>query len=223
MIFVTGDKHGQLAPFLHNPGFSKIKKTDVLVICGDFGFLWDKSRQEYKNLKWLAKRRYTIAFVDGCNDNMSIINEYPVSMWNGGHVRFISKNIVYLMQGELYIIENKKMLAFGGGFNSNLSLDLENNNNWWPEQFATKQYVENVIKNIEKYSGKFDLIVSHEAPSAITPCLENGVCNSNAINCILEEIRLHCTFKKWFFGKYHVDRQIPPKYYALFERLVRFE
>ena len=29
--------------------------------------------------------------------------------------------------------------------------------------------------------------------------------------------------KMWFFGKYHIDRQIPPRYHALFEKVVKFE
>ena len=120
MIYITGDKHGQLEPFLENSGFRKIKKGDVLIVCGDFGFLWDKSRQEYKNLKWLSKRKYYVAFIDGCNDNSSLISEYPISVWNGGHVRFISKNIIYLMQGESFIIDGKKILTIGGGFEDDL-------------------------------------------------------------------------------------------------------
>ena len=222
MIFITGDKHGQLYPFLHNSAFKRIKKSDTLIICGDFGFLWDKSIKEYKNLKWLSKRRYTIAFIDGCNDNMNIINQYPASVWNGGNVRFISKNIIYLMQGELFNIEGKKVLAFGGGFNENISEDFDVNN-WWPENFQTKRYVDNVIKNIEKANGEFNIIISHETPSSLTPCMENRLKGSSAINHILEQIRIHSKFKRWFFGKYHVDRQIPPRYYALFEKVIKFE
>ena len=222
MIFITGDKHGQIDPFLHNSSFRKIKKRDVLIVCGDFGFLWNSSETEYKNLKWLSKRRYFIAFVDGCNDNLSMIEKYPVSEWNGGKVRFISSNIVYLMQGQLYNIEGRKILTFGGGFNSNLMNDMESNN-WWPEKITNKQCIDLVIKNIEKARGKFDFIVSHEAPAAITPCLEGGWRCNNAINSILEEIRIHCEFKKWFFGKYHIDKQIPPRYHAVFEDVVKAE
>ncbi len=220
MIYVTGDKHGQIEPFLENPAFRKIKRGDVLIVCGDFGFLWDKSEKEYKNLKWLSKRKYFIAFVDGCNDNNALIEEYPVSVWNGGHVRFISKNIIYLMQGEVFNIDNRKILTFGGGFNDNFMPDVETNN-WWPEKFTNKQCVNSVIKNIERERGRFDLIISHEAPLAITPCLMDGEKQDNAINSILEEIRMHCDFKNWFFGKYHIDKRIPPRYRAVFEDVVK--
>ena len=220
MVFVTGDKHGQLEPFLHNKSLKKIKKNDVLIVCGDFGFLWDGSSQEQKNLRWLSKRKYVIAFVEGCNDNGKIIKEHPISEWNGGNVRIISKNIIYLMQGETYKIQDKKILTFGGGFNPNILVE-EQENNWWPEQFSNKQGVDLAIKNIEKNAGDFDAIISHEAPASITPCLEDGVKRKDAINYILEQIRVHCNFKKWFFGKYHLDKLIPPFYHAVFEDVIK--
>ena len=114
MIWITGDKHGQLDPFLENPTYKKIKKNDTLIICGDFGFLWDRSKQELKNLKWLSKRRYNIAFVDGCHDNQTIMSEYPTEFWNGGKVRRVSKNIFYLMRGEIYDINGARVLALAG-------------------------------------------------------------------------------------------------------------
>ena len=80
----------------------------------------------------------------------------------------------------------------------------------------------NVIKNIEITNGKFDLIISHEAPGAILPCISSKKEYKNAINSILEEIRAHSSFKLWCFGKYHMDKRIPPKYCALFEKLIKF-
>ena len=61
------------------------------------------------------------------------------------------------MQGQLYTIEDRKILTFGGGFNSNLTNDMENNN-WWPEKGANKQCIDLVIKNIEKERGSLILL-----------------------------------------------------------------
>lgn len=220
LIWLTGDKHGQLTPFLKNSKYKKIKKNDTLIICGDFGFLWNKSKQEIKNLKWLSKRKYTIAFVDGSNDNYNIISEYPTENWNDGKIRRISPNIVYLMRGEMYNIENTKVLAFGGGLD-------DSNSNEKPycleSTYPNKQQIDNVIDNIKKVNGEIDIIVTHEAPNSIKSCLSNSQDQHNTFTNILEEIRLHSNFKKWFFGKYHIDKVIPPKYYALFEDLIKLE
>lgn len=220
LIWLTGDKHGQLTPFLKNSKYKKIKKNDTLIICGDFGFLWNKSKQEIKNLNWLSKRKYTIAFVDGSNDNYNMISEYPTENWNDGKIRRISPNIVYLMRGEIYNIENKKILAFGGGLNDS----NPNEEEYYLESvYPDKQQIDNVIDNIKKVNGEIDLIVTHEAPNSIKSCLGNNQNQYNTFNNILEEIRLHSNFKKWFFGKYHIDKIIPPKYYALFEDLIKLE
>ena len=44
MIFITGDMHGLMERF-QDSAFRHIKKGDTLIICGDFGFLWDAPRR----------------------------------------------------------------------------------------------------------------------------------------------------------------------------------
>ncbi len=222
MIWITGDKHGQLDPFLENPTYKKIKKNDTLIICGDFGFLWDRSKQELKNLKWLSKRRFNIAFVDGCHDNQTILSEYPTEFWNGGKIRRVSKNILYLMRGEIYDIDGARVLAFGGGHSENRAIEAKGKS-WWPEESPSREQIDNVVENMQKARGYFDLIISHEAPRSIKSCLEENYQDSSPINDVLEEIRAHCDFKNWFFGKYHVDKLIPPKYHVVFDDVIKFE
>ena len=53
LVYITGDMHGDLSRF-KNPIFKKMKAGDVLIVCGDFGFIWDGSRQEKQNLKKAA-------------------------------------------------------------------------------------------------------------------------------------------------------------------------
>ena len=45
MIYVTGDIHGQIDRFKEKE-LKALKKKDTLFVLGDFGFLWDGSRQE---------------------------------------------------------------------------------------------------------------------------------------------------------------------------------
>ena len=42
MIYVTGDMHGQISRF-DDPALRRLKEKDTLLVCGDFGFLWDGS------------------------------------------------------------------------------------------------------------------------------------------------------------------------------------
>lgn len=221
MIWITGDKHGEKKSFLQSPNYKKIKKNDTLIVCGDFGFFWNESPNELKNLKWLSKRKFKTIFVNGCNENQQILEKYPLTNWNGGRARLIYENVIQLVDGEFYIIENKKILAYGGGFNK-----ITNTTNSNMEEFnkASVEYqLNNLIKNIKKANREFDIIISHEAPSSIALCLEEDKFHCTYINNILEEIREHASFKSWFFGKYHIDKLIPPRYYAMFNYILPFE
>ena len=50
MILITGDTHGDLTRF-GKRAVKKLKKNDALIICGDFGFIWDGSAAEKKRQK----------------------------------------------------------------------------------------------------------------------------------------------------------------------------
>ncbi len=56
MVYVTGDMHGDFERF-KLPAMKKLKKGDTLIICGDFGFLWDGSKEEEKILEKLSEKK----------------------------------------------------------------------------------------------------------------------------------------------------------------------
>ena len=101
MIFVTGDMHGDITRF-KSPEMKKLSYGDTLIVAGDFGFIWNNSKEERANLKKLAEKNYRIAFVDGCHENFDILEKYPVETWNGGKIRKIGKNIFHARTGLYY-------------------------------------------------------------------------------------------------------------------------
>ena len=114
MIYITGDMHGEFSRF-KNKKIKKLKENDTLIICGDFGFIWDGSRHENSVLNKIGNMPFNVAFIDGCHENFELLSEYEVIDWNGGKAQLISGNLVHLMRGQIYTIEGKKILAFGGG------------------------------------------------------------------------------------------------------------
>ena len=75
MVYITGDTHGDLSLF-KNPKLKKLNDDDILIVCGDFGFLWDGSEKEQKAIEALSKKKYTICFVDGAHENFDMLNAY---------------------------------------------------------------------------------------------------------------------------------------------------
>ena len=80
MIYVTGDTHGEICRF-HSPEMRKVKKGDTLIVCGDFGFIWDGGKKEEKNLKKLGTRKYNLLFLDGTHENFDLLSRYPTVDW----------------------------------------------------------------------------------------------------------------------------------------------
>ena len=55
MVYITGDIHGDLSR-LSADKLKFMKSHDTLIICGDFGFIWDDSKNEDKILRNLGRR-----------------------------------------------------------------------------------------------------------------------------------------------------------------------
>ena len=77
MVYITGDMHGEFERFKEK-NYASSKKEDTLIICGDFGFIWNGSKREQNTLKKIASLPYQIAFVDGCHENFDLLLSYPV-------------------------------------------------------------------------------------------------------------------------------------------------
>jgi len=78
-IYITGDIHGEMQiDRLSSKNWSEGKeltKEDFLIICGDFGLIWDndpdsiRGRKEQYRIKWLNSKSWTTLFVDGNHEN----------------------------------------------------------------------------------------------------------------------------------------------------------
>lgn len=221
MIYITGDKHGQIDTF-DTPAYKKLKKSDTLIICGDFGFIWNSSSEENKLLKRLQKKKYQIAFLDGRYENFPLLKSYHEEIYCSGKVRRIASNIVWLQRGELYNIEDKKLLVFGGG-SAVEGIGEYENVSFLKEAEPEDEQVDLLINNLKRCEGKVDAILTHEPPLSIKNCLEEEQNDYGSIHELLEELRNHSDFSQWFFGRYHLDRKIPPCYRAVFNDVVPLE
>lgn len=217
MIYITGDTHADFSRF-KNPMLRKLKKNDALIICGDFGFIWDGSPKEQKLLKKIGKLPYNVLFVEGTHENYDLLEQYEVSEWCGGKTRLISGRLRQLMRGQFYEIAEKTVFAFGGGQTDDI-YELTEGSNWWQREIPSDEELAEGLENLEKAENKVDFIVTYEPPSRMQEFLTGGG-EPNHINTYLNEIYDKADFKGWFFGKLHLNKLIPPKYYAVYDGII---
>lgn len=222
MIYLAADIHGHirlerlkelLRPYT-------VTSSDYLIILGDAGIIWDAT--EHKEVQsFYESLPLTTLFVDGNHENFDLLETYPVVDYLGGSAHKISDKIFHLMRGGIYTIDGKTFFTFGGGFSLKKLTNSSSVNVWEREMPSISEY-ENGLKNLTKYNFKVDYILSHVAPRKIAydmwiPLIDQEI----ELNNYLEEVRKRTTFKKWFFGHHHKDRD-GENWSAIYDRILLF-
>lgn len=221
MIYVTGDMHGDESRF-YSKEFKELQPHDTLIVTGDFGFVWDGSKKEKKMLKYLGSRKYNVCFIDGPHDNYDRIYSYRETIWHGGRVHRISGRLFHLCRGQIFNFEGCSIFTFGGG--ESADKDLRNENQiWFKEELPTPRQMTIGAKNLDDYNCKVDFIITHEPPSVVKRAMQmrqGKTIYTNKLNGYLEELGKNCEFRQWYFGSFHEDRNITPKYTSVYRELI---
>ena len=100
-VYLTGDTHRDFSRFHEDtfPEQAGLRKNDFMVICGDFGGVWDGSPEEEALLDWLDARPFTTLFVSGNHENFTRLAACPQEVWHGGLTRLVRPSIRLLQRG----------------------------------------------------------------------------------------------------------------------------
>lgn len=218
MICVMGDTHGDYGRFSHKT-LKLLRKEDFLIICGDFGFVWDGSDREKAILKKIGGKRFTTLFLAGSHDNYDLLEMYTEEELLGGKGRHICGNLYMLSSGEIFDIDGKKAFVFGGGQASDIDARIENDT-WWEQELPDEERLEEGRSRLAEAGDRVDYIFTHEPPGSIAEFLDNGCSRSipmSRLNIFFDKLKGEAAFKMWFFGKLHKNKLVPPKYAAVFD------
>lgn len=215
MILITGDIHGDITRF-KDKRLRKLKKSDALIICGDFGLIWDGSKREKRILKNLGRHRYNILFVEGVHENFSELEKYETEEWCGGLTRKISGNLRQLMRGHIFEIAGKRIFAFGGGKEDTDSTDIKDYKSPDEREFSDAD------SRLKAVSDTVDYIISYSPPQTIAEFL-GGEPQADTISSYLERKKETVNFSHWFFGKFHITKRIPTRFTAVFDSVIDSE
>ena len=218
MLYVTGDIHADIRR-LKGRAAKQLKKGDILLVCGDFGFLWDGSPKELRLLDWLGKRPYEILFIEGTHDNIDLLSGYPEETLYGGQVRRVSGNCCQLLRGECYEIEGKRVFAAGGGESTDMDIRVEGET-WWSRELPSAEELAHARETLASLNQQVDYIITHSVAPTVNKFLDREQMQINLLLAFLNEISETVQFKRWYFGSCHLDKAIPPKYCAVYQEIL---
>lgn len=140
MLYITGDTHTDFSRFEEEKFSTQpdMNKNDYVIICGDFGGVWNYIVGSIYEKHWLDNKNFTILFVYGTHENFERLYKYPIEEWHGGKVHKIRDFVIHLMRGEIYDIDYKKFFLFGGASSHDIRdgiLNIDEYENIVPLQF----------------------------------------------------------------------------------------
>lgn len=218
MVYVTGDTHGDFSRF-QSPAAHRLRKGDTLIVLGDFGFLWDGGAKEQQILRKLGKKKYNLLFLDGTHENYDLLKKYPVTDWNGGKVQAIEGNLMHLLRGEIYTIENETYFAFGGGESSDHDLRTDTKT-WWEEEMPSEEEMLEGRRNLENHGNKVDFMITHAPSGRACGFMGGRAPHLTGINVYLNLLEDTVTYTRWFFGSLHMDKPMSKRHLAVFQNIL---
>ena len=247
-IFMTGDTHGDFSRLRPAAFYEQVQltKADYLVICGDFGGIWDGSNTEQQWLDWLENRPFTTLFVSGNHENFDLLCSYPINQWHGGLVQVIRPSVLHLMRGQLYEISGKRIFTMGGAgspdiqdgvlepddpnferklrqLNAAGALFRVDHHSWWKEELPDDAEYQTARETLDNAGWDVDYIITHCCPSSIQDIFSGGLYRRDALTDFFDEIRERCRFKYWFFGHYHENMVVENGFVMLHEQIIRLK
>ena len=247
MIYLTGDIHASHGiERLSDKGFPEQKeltKSDYVIICGDFGCVWDGGKQDQYWQDWLQEKPFTTLFVDGNHENFDLLNSYPVSEWNGGKVQFIRPHVIHLMRGQIYSLDGKSFFTMGGAachdiWNGVLDMDdpafpvkfdymkkrnmffRVNHYSWWKEELPSQSEMEEGYQNLARHNFTVDYVVTHCLPDKYHLAFGKGEYTSDSLTQFFTSLDEKVTCKQWFCGHYHTNRIMDDRHTVLYEAII---
>ena len=199
---------------------------------------------------------YVILWIDGNHENFDRLysDEFPVLDFQGGKVHQIRDNVLHLMRGHVFTLQDHTFFAFGGASSHDVidgiynlkGLELDtygdlfatksqlsrfqrsgmqfriNHLSWWKEELPNDAELARGKKSLEKHHNSVDFVLTHCAPKALINELGlDHIYPPDVLTEYLQELSEQISFKKWFLGHYHFNRNLGDKYIAIYEQIIQ--
>ena len=229
--FITGDTHGNFERIYNWIEKMDFNNIDInIIIAGDAGACWRKDKKDLNQIIQLHESNYNfhIWFIDGNHENFDILKTYEPDEYGIVH---LSPHIHYLPRGTNLFIQTengiKSILCCGGADSVDKFYRIPNLT-WWADEAITQADIDKCLE-YKKNIDTVDYVITHCCPYSVF--IKNSVylITLSGINqakvdhtseLLLDKLALDIKYKKWFFGHYHVDKQLDDKYTCIFNDFI---
>lgn len=223
MIYIAGDTHIPIdlnkLDVKNFPEQNSLTKNDYVIICGDFGGVWNNSKEEIYWRNWFNDKNFTTLFVDGNHENFNLLYQHSVEWWNNGKVHFISDSIIHLMRGQIFEINGLKIFTMGGAESIDKYRRTEHVS-WWRDELPNSREYRDALKNLDNNNWNVDYVITHTGPRNVL----NNIAliqDNNQLNDFLEILYGRLQYKHWYFGHYHRDKIIDKKHTVVYNNVIK--
>ncbi len=238
--WVTGDLHGAIDfrdvdAWLEECG-SEVAPDDWLLILGDFGLVWGERTDEERGL--LARLEGCGAggpcwagtlWIDGNHENFDQIETWPTEEWHGGRVQRVPgfPGVIHLMRGEVYDMGPEGRWFCMGGARSTDKAWRTPHRSWWPQEVPSADEREHAEASLDAVGWQVDYVFTHDCPAG---CLRAALPSEFAARVPaigdknerwLQYIDKRLTYRRWYLGHFHADRDLDGRHTLLYHRTVR--
>ncbi len=217
MIYLTGDKHGEFEEVEFFCRERQTTRDDVLVVLGDAGINYFEDARATVLRQHLAQMPITFFCVHGNHEaRPEKTKGYVLKEAFGGQVYVHPKfpNQLFPVDGAIYTIGTQKVLVIGGAYSVDKYFRLLNRWRWFADEQPSDEIKARTEAALEAAGWQVDAVFSHTCPQSCIPRLKLPPLGAgmetvdSSTEEWLETIAQRLTFKHWYAGHFHVDRDI---------------
>lgn len=214
-LFFTGDTHmGNDINHLSNelfPTGKTLDKSDIVVICGDAGFVWKYGRvpsgHERHWRSWITNKPWTTFAVLGNHENYDLIKTFPIVKFCGAPAYKITNSLYYAISGNIYNLNGHSCLCVNGADSTDRESRTEGFD-WWRDERIKPEEINFALQNLKACDNKVDFVLSHTGGVVVSKKLGFRPTPSDYL---LHDLLSQVTYEKHFCGHYHIDVNIEAK------------
>jgi hypothetical protein len=209
--------------------YKKIPHTadQIIVLLGDVGVNYNRTLNECVQKQKLQDSGRTYFCIHGNHEmrpeNIESYHERTNELGTF-YVEDAYPNILFAKDGEIYNLENRKVLVLGGAYSVDKWYRLASGYKWFADEQISPEKRKEILKRIKKIK-KVDLVLSHTCPEQWQPTdlFLRGLDQSTVDKSMeewLSKVEQALEYDHWLFAHFHANRMINEKATMLYGKII---